>query len=465
MRCTHCGAVIPDDMLTCPKCGLQVQIVPDYNPLEDVLTREVKGSIEDATRQLNSDDVRIYRKETSRRSGTSTRVLSEDELEEIRARRNGQPVRRADSGSNPRRNTGSVRGTGSARNVGSSRNTGAVRTTGSMRSTSSIYHGNSREREAEERRRQQLARKKKLAKKRRRRTLIILFLIAAAVVTAGILYYQNSYSGQIRKGNQALSSSDYVLAQKYFNRAIHLHTNRADGYTGLSKVYIQQKDLDAAEQVFLTAIEDQPSNVALYQAAVSFYVNTDQQVKISELLEDCEDDNVLLGVKSYVSEQPDFSLSEGSYSEVQQVSVTAGDGTIYYTTDGSEPDKSSEKYTKPILLGEGENTIKAVSYNKKGIPSLTVSKTYTIELPLEDAPAVTPSTGQYDAANMITINVPEGYTAYYTTDGTDPTAASTRYTEPIAMPEGQTMFAAVLVNNQNNRMTQVTKRNYVLETN
>lgn len=45
MRCTHCGANIPDDQLICPVCGAEVQIVPDYNPLEDVLAREVKGSV------------------------------------------------------------------------------------------------------------------------------------------------------------------------------------------------------------------------------------------------------------------------------------------------------------------------------------------------------------------------------------------------------------------------------------
>ena len=48
----HCGANIPDDQVICPECGAEVQIVPDYNPLDDVLTREVKGSVEGATRQI-----------------------------------------------------------------------------------------------------------------------------------------------------------------------------------------------------------------------------------------------------------------------------------------------------------------------------------------------------------------------------------------------------------------------------
>ena len=43
MICRHCGANIPDDQLICPECGAEVQMVPDYNPLDDVLTREVKA--------------------------------------------------------------------------------------------------------------------------------------------------------------------------------------------------------------------------------------------------------------------------------------------------------------------------------------------------------------------------------------------------------------------------------------
>ena len=61
MRCTHCGADIPEGMLICPDCRNEVQMVPDYNPLEDVLVREVRGSVEDATRPIRTDDIRRYR--------------------------------------------------------------------------------------------------------------------------------------------------------------------------------------------------------------------------------------------------------------------------------------------------------------------------------------------------------------------------------------------------------------------
>ena len=85
-----------------------------------------------------------------------------------------------------------------------------------------------------------------------------------------------------------------------------------------------------------------------------------------------------------------------------------------------------------------------------------------IEFPVADAPVVTPSTGQYSTAMQISITVPEGYTAYYTTDGSTPTTESSLYTGPIEMPEGQTLFSAVLVS-KTGKMTQTTKRNYIYQ--
>ena len=99
MRCTHCGANIPDDQLICPVCGAEVQIVPDYNPLEDVLAREVKGSVAGATRQIQADVVRRQNvsqnqqnrnRQNQRSNPNSTRVLSQAELDKVREERREQ---------------------------------------------------------------------------------------------------------------------------------------------------------------------------------------------------------------------------------------------------------------------------------------------------------------------------------------------------------------------------------------
>ena len=74
------GCVVPD-------VENEVQIVPDYNPLDDVLTQEVKGSVEDVTRQLQTKDVRDFGRRQEVYQSKATRVLSQEELDEIQAGR------------------------------------------------------------------------------------------------------------------------------------------------------------------------------------------------------------------------------------------------------------------------------------------------------------------------------------------------------------------------------------------
>ena len=47
MKCRNCGHKIPDGKLYCEYCGEAVQIVPDYNPLDDMLTAQIKVSLDD----------------------------------------------------------------------------------------------------------------------------------------------------------------------------------------------------------------------------------------------------------------------------------------------------------------------------------------------------------------------------------------------------------------------------------
>ena len=268
----------------------------------------------------------------------------------------------------------------------------------------------------------------------------------------------------MKKGYNALQSGDYAEAENYFNRAIVKDDSRAEAYTGLSEIYIEQNDLDAAESVFLKALETQPTNEGLYQAVIDFYMETEQPEKISHLLEDCESESVLNAVSEYVSSAPVFSLEGGTYEEVQEVRISSPTGgTIYYTTDGTDPTTSSTKYQEPVLLqDEGEVEIRAIAVNDKDIPSVVSSAKYTIEFPIASAPAVNPATGQYTEPTQITITVPDGYTAYYTMDGTTPTSESSRYTGPVDMPANQQIiFNAVLINNSNGKATDVTTRNYI----
>ena len=307
-----------------------------------------------------------------------------------------------------------------------------------------------------------MAEKKREKKKKLRRRIILGFIILIAAVAAAVFFlYRNSYAGQIGQGNRAFSEGNYDQAAGYFNNAIGKAPKRGEAYTALAKVYLAKDDQDSAEQMFLDALESYPDEVPIYEACIAFYIDTEQPQEVSVILEDAPDD-VRSELSKYVSEGPSFSLDDSEvFDDVQQLSLESDGEAIYYTTDGSEPDTSSQKYTDPIQIEEGTTTVSAISVNEAGIPSLPVTKEYTVEFPVEDAPAVTPSTGQYEQPTQIVIQVPDGYTAYYTMDKSDPTEASTKYTGPIDMPEGNTIFKAVLVNGKG-RLTGVTTRNYEL---
>ena len=443
MRCTHCGAEIPDDQLICPECGAEVQIVPDYNPLDDVLAREVRGSVEGATRQIQTDDIRRYRRDDRTKNVNSTRVISQGEMDRIRERRRARSRRPGEE--DARRGTGNVR-----------------------RQSQNTANMQRRRQNTEDLRRQRQQKRLEAAKRKRRRLLIAIFAVLIVIGAGIFVAYQNSYTGMINKGYRAIQSRDYSSAENYFKRAIVKDKSRADAYTGYAEVYIDQDDLDSAEEVFLDAIETQPTNAALYQAAIQFYMDTEQQAKVSVLLQNCDDKSVLNAVSDYISEAPEFTPEPGDYTEVQEIAISSETGgNIYYTLDGTDPTvENGTAYTEPVLLQtEGEVEIRAIAVNANGIPSVVSSGTYSIEFPIADAPAVTPSTGRYTEPTEITITVPEGYTAYYTMDGStpDPSSSSTyQYSGPVQMPENaQTIFNAVLVNNSNGKSTDVTTRNYI----
>ena len=399
MKCVHCGANIPDGQLICPRCNAEVQMVPDYNPLDDVLAREVKGSVEGATRQIRTDDVRRQRQMSQTQSVRSTRVLNENEMERLREARR-ENLRRSKEQQNRRQ--------------------AERQQTGNLRKDSPEY------------RRIQQMKRREAAKKKRRNLLLVLFLIVCLIGVGIYVIYQNSYTGVMKKGMSALQEDNYEVAQKYFDRAVIKDKSRPEAYKGLADIYVDQGDLDSAESVYLTALETQPSNEKLYEAVIDFYVKNDELDKISVLLEDCDDSKVLKAVKNY-------------------------------TTDGSEPTSASQKYSEAILLQEeGVTEIRAIAVNKAGVPSVVASAKYTIAFPVADAPAVSPSTGAYSGTIQVTVTVPDGYTAYYTTDGSVPDAGATKYTAPVDLRlDAKVTFNVVLINNQNGKATAMTSKTYI----
>lgn len=117
------------------------------------------------------------------------------------------------------------------------------------------------------------------------------------------------------------------------------------------------------------------------------------------------------------------SLNPGGESFSGSLSVTITDSTpgasIYYTTDGSTPTTSSQKYTGPITVTTTE-TINAIASASGFVQSALSSETYNV-LTQALAPTFSPVAGSFGSAQQVTITSGTPLAKiYYTTDGSTP---------------------------------------------
>ena len=141
--------------------------------------------------------------------------------------------------------------------------------------------------------------------------------------------------------------------------------------------------------------------------------------------------------------QPVILPAGGTYTTVQTITMT--DSTvgakIFYTTDGSTPTTSSAQYTAPFTISQSE-TVRAIATVTGYSQSPVTAVTYTINLTLAAQPVISPAGGTYTTIQTATItDTTTGATIYYTTDGSTPTANSTKYTAPLTVSQTLTVKA------------------------
>jgi len=152
---------------------------------------------------------------------------------------------------------------------------------------------------------------------------------------------------------------------------------------------------------------------------------------------------------------PTFSLAAGTYTASQSLTITdtTANASIYYTLDGSTPSSASTKYTSALTIAK-TTTVKAIAIASGYTASNVASATFTITLPLASTPTFAPVAGRYGEAQTITLaSASTGATIYYTTDGTTPSAASTKYTAPIAVTNNATIHAIAVMAGKTNSAT------------
>lgn len=141
---------------------------------------------------------------------------------------------------------------------------------------------------------------------------------------------------------------------------------------------------------------------------------------------------------------PVLSLAGGTYATSQTLTISdqTQRATIYYTTNGTSPNSSSNVYQGQIVVSSSE-TVEAIAVASNYSVSTVAAAAYTINLPQAATPTFSPVAGTFASAqNVMISDATAGETIYYTTDGvTTPTTSSTAYTGPVPVSTTETIMA------------------------
>ncbi|MCD8365537.1 MAG: chitobiase/beta-hexosaminidase C-terminal domain-containing protein [Clostridiales bacterium] len=399
MVCSKCGAELKEGCVYCSQCGQEAQIVSEINILEDDLLRD----------------------------------LMDDSLP-------------AGDGKEPHSAEKEKTSSGGGKESGKT--------------------GTSEAKEKEQLRRREEKRRERQRRKRRR-TAVVLLILLAVILAGGVslVRYQRNHSTEylFTRAEEAYDQKNYKNALGYLEKLFALDEDNADGLLLNAQICLAQKDYEEAETLFLHVIALDDENTEAYEGLIRVYDAQGRTDLILALMDGVTDEDILVLFEDYVIPTPQIEVESGSYSEYFTVKISAEKKTlsIYYTLDGSTPTPEDTLYEEPVEISEqGTITLTAICADEDGNCSEPVSATYKVALKAPDMPTVSPDGGQYTTPVSITVSVPSGTTVYYTWDNTTPTTASSKYTGPLEMPEGNNILSLISVD-ENGMQSEVLKCNYI----
>lgn len=293
--------------------------------------------------------------------------------------------------------------------------------------------------------------------------VVLLIAVVGVVLSIQKNKNANSFDYQLAQAKEAEASGKDSEAIQYLEKAIALKKNSVEAREILTKLYLKDKAYDAVILNCKELIQLDSTNEFAYETLIAIYEKQGKTAEIVALSKSVDSISILNLFANYMVTPPVFSVEAGTYDDFIELELsTKGAYNIYYTLDGKDPIKNGTLYKEAIKIEEEGNVeVKAVCVNEKSVTSDVVSNKYKLELKQPDMPTVSPDGGQFTAASTVTVEVPEGCVAYYTWDGTTPSAASTMYSGPIDIPEGDNVLAVILINTKTEKTSGIYRGHFV----
>ncbi len=415
MKCPKCGSELPQNALFCEKCATEIKIVPEY---EAKLEEQISISLENVASIIEEE------KGPAVPISSAAEVLQKAE-EEAAIRQKEDP-----EGGSPYGNAADALG-GATMILPSLSDSAALEgetvvlpgiSSGDVGKTAepvtkpeengegtlraSLEEEVIRPSLQEERLRRRGRRSARYQSRRRFVKFTMVFLIGALVATCVlVLFYARDLYGRrqtqsyyVGRAYQFSVDGEYEKAAEEIQKAIELCDQGETGDNGnsgeetqtvatlylLKAEYLQKAgEMDLALGAASMGLEDdhatEEEEIAAYGRMIGIYASQEEYAKIATLLSTCTRQQVIDNYLQYSLFDPEFSLDEGTYEEPVRLQLTdQGEGSIFYTMDGSRPTTESFLYTGPIELSEGTFTISAIYVNHFNLSSNVITRTYII---------------------------------------------------------------------------------------
>ena len=194
---------------------------------------------------------------------------------------------------------------------------------------------------------------------KRNRIIFIVSIIAIVLSIAAIIFF-TSFRFKMIQGNSLDNKGQYEAAIEMYKQALDKDPKSVEARVAIGKDYINLEKYDMAESILLEALELDKESVDVYKALIVLYTASGESNKLRELEENAPTQAIRKLFSDNVVTPPAASVKGGKYKEDQEVTLTCGmGGTMYYTIDGTTPDKSTGiLYFGPIKIESGETTLR-----------------------------------------------------------------------------------------------------------
>lgn len=291
---------------------------------------------------------------------------------------------------------------------------------------------------------EKLSRKTVIGQKKR----IIISLAVLAAAGAALLIYlfaENSYSAQYSIAEDAYRKKQYERALAYADKALSINPKKERAAILLAQILKEQGDLEGAVKILEGNLQYHTESQNYYMYLIMLYEESGRPDKIKNIILQADSERIRKNFAYYLCPEPEITPGTGTYNKKLEVEIRGEEGIdYYYTLDGSKPTEESPLYHQPVLIGKGVTELNVMGENAFGITSDVEYRKYTVVLEAPDPPVIEPESGYYSTDTEITVEIPDGFRAYYAFDEY-PSESSPEYKAPVKMPVGGHTFYAVLI--------------------